>query len=59
MEQSVWVKGCDSGACVEVMALKTIVKVRDSKDKQGSWLTFTHEEWAQFVQATKAGVFDV
>lgn len=50
--------GCDSGACVEVQVLKTIVKIRDSKDPEGPVLKFDLEEWENFQNAVRRGVFD-
>lgn len=50
--------GCDSGACVEVKVLRTVVKIRDSKDPDGPVLKFDLEEWENFQNAVRRGVFD-
>ncbi|HEX6076861.1 MAG TPA: DUF397 domain-containing protein [Micromonosporaceae bacterium] len=55
-----WKKSSRSGtgACVEVRLTETgDVQVRDSKDPNGSVLTFTPAEWDAFVTGTKAGDF--
>jgi hypothetical protein len=41
--------GSDGGDCVEVAASPRTVHVRDSKDRQGPVLGFSHEEWSVFV----------
>lgn len=55
---NVWRKGCDSVNCVEVRILKTIVKIRDSKNPGGPELRFTLEEWEQFKDGINRGAFD-
>jgi hypothetical protein len=54
-----WIKSCESAHCVEVMIQKTQVKLRDSKDPSRPTLTFTHEEWQQFLDGANRGVFDL
>lgn len=49
----------DSGHCVEVAKDKDGVRVRDTKDRQGVVLSFTHEEWIAFLKGVNAGEFDV
>ncbi|SOE07941.1 DUF397 domain-containing protein [Streptomyces sp. Ag109_G2-15] len=40
----------EGGACVEVAANGTAVRVRDSKERSdGPQLAFTHDAWAGFV----------
>lgn len=53
-----WAK-CESGHCVEVLTLTSSVRVRNSMDPGGPWLTFTHEEWDAFIAAAKKGTFDL
>ncbi|MEU3453091.1 DUF397 domain-containing protein [Micromonospora sp. NPDC006766] len=48
-----------SGNCVEVATPPRVVMVRDSKDRQGSPLSFTPEQWADFIEGIRAGKFDV
>jgi hypothetical protein len=61
VEVGVWRKASNSGAngggCVEVARLPAVVAVRDSKDPDGSRLTFSSEEWRAFVAGVKAGEF--
>lgn len=48
------------GECVEVAELPGDGwAVRDSKNPDGPVLAFTREEWAAFVEGTKAGEFDL
>lgn len=56
--QGTWTKGCESAHCVEVQVLKTKVKIRDSKDPNGPVLSFDLEEWENFQNAIRHGVFD-
>ncbi len=56
-----WVKSSysDTGAnCVEVARTASgMVAVRDSKEVEGSTLTFTVEEWGKFVGSMKGDEF--
>ena len=61
---AVWKKSSRSNGnggnnCVEVAFLDTAVAVRDSKDQSGPALMFNPAEWAEFVNAAKAGEFDI
>ena len=61
---AVWKKssrsnGSGGNNCVEVAFLDTVVAVRDSKDQSGPALMFNPAEWAEFVNAAKAGEFDI
>jgi Domain of unknown function (DUF397) len=42
-------------SCVEIAHMPGAVPVRDSKDRRGAALVFTHEAWGAFVGALKAG----
>lgn len=44
--------------CVEVASCDCCVRVRDSKDQSGPFLTFPHDAWTSFVGGVKAGEFD-
>jgi len=58
----VWRKSTKSGqngACVEVANVTGGVLVRDSKDCEGPVLTFTTEEWDEFVDGARKGEFDL
>jgi len=61
-ERLVWRKSTRSGAqggnCVEVAVSNGYVLVRDSKDPDGSRLTFSSAEWAAFIEGAKDGEFD-
>ena len=48
-----WRKSSTSGVnqCVEVCVEADQVRVRDSKDKRGPVLTFSHSEWRAFLAA--------
>lgn len=45
--------------CVEVRFETRCVHVRDSKNRQGPELTFTHPEWLAFLAGVRDGEFDV
>ncbi len=49
--------GANGGGCVEVAQLPPVVAVRDSKDPDGTRLTFSPGEWRAFVAGVKAGEF--
>jgi hypothetical protein len=64
LNDAVWKKSSRSNGnggnnCVEVAILDTVVAVRDSKDQSGPALMFNPAEWAEFVNAAKAGEFDI
>jgi hypothetical protein len=51
---------CGHPGCVEVGAGDDgHVHMRDSKDPDGTVLTFTREEWELFLAGAKAGEFDL
>jgi hypothetical protein len=51
--------GGNGGQCVEVAQnLPGVVAIRDSKNP-GPALVITQEEWATFIDGTKAGEFDL
>jgi uncharacterized protein DUF397 len=45
--------------CVEVALVGDRVAVRDSKDRGGPVLVFTHREWEAFVGGVRFGEFDL
>lgn len=64
LTQATWQKssysGGNGGQCVEVAAnLPGIIAVRDSKNPDHPALIFTPGKWAMFVNAAKAGDFDL
>ncbi|SNY75461.1 DUF397 domain-containing protein [Paractinoplanes atraurantiacus] len=61
---AVWHKstrsGGNGGDCVEVAVnLPGIVAVRDTKDREGAALIFTHSEWVAFLAGVRDGEFDL
>jgi hypothetical protein len=49
----------DTANCVEVRRNGDVVEVRNSKDRTGSVMKFTLDEWAAFVPGAKEGQFDL
>ncbi|MCP9959637.1 DUF397 domain-containing protein [Streptomyces sudanensis] len=49
----VWFKssysGNEGGECLEVATDRTTIRIRDSKERGGPQLAFTHDAWAGFV----------
>ena len=50
---------CESGQCVEVARIGEAFAVRDSKNVSSPILTFAPTAWGDFVEAVRAGEFDV
>lgn len=50
---------CDTSACVEVRVQDGLIQVRDSKDPEGSVLTYTESQWATFVRGATDGEFNI
>ncbi|MEV6232212.1 DUF397 domain-containing protein [Saccharopolyspora shandongensis] len=42
-----------NASCVEVAVTPGVVGVRDTKDRAGGTLTFTHAQWAGFLSALR------
>jgi hypothetical protein len=61
LSRAVWRKSRHSGinGCVEVAVVEHVIAVRDSKDRRGSVLVFTHDEWAAFIAGVRSGDFDL
>lgn len=52
--------GGNGGDCVEVAVnLPGVVAVRDTKDRAGAALVFTHREWRAFLDGVRNGEFDL
>ena len=52
-------RSTQTGNCVEVATnLPDVVAVRDTKDRDGGTLLFTHAEWAAFIGGVRNGEFD-
>jgi hypothetical protein len=50
---------CQGGGCVEVDITSDAVFVRDSKEVNSPVLTFTRQEWNDFLDGVYAGEFDL
>jgi hypothetical protein len=48
-----------NNGCVEVAVTADQVLVRDTKDRPGPVLRFTHDEWRAFLAGAGAGEFDL
>ncbi len=62
MKQPQWRKSTRSsmcGSCVEVAPCANVVKVRDTKDREGGTLVFDAQEWIAFTVRVRAGYFDL
>jgi uncharacterized protein DUF397 len=56
-----WIKASASGAdsnCVELRRHDGLIEVRDSKDREGPVLRFTHAEFAAWLDGANRGEFD-
>jgi hypothetical protein len=61
MNDVMWRKSSRStvGECVEVAVLPDRVLVRDSKDPDGSVLSFAYSQWRAFTGGVTDGEFDL
>ncbi|MGW0803527.1 DUF397 domain-containing protein [Nonomuraea sp. NPDC002799] len=48
-----------NGQCVEVAVVGERIAVRDSKNRAGSVLLFTPDEWRAFTGGVRLGEFDL
>ncbi|MBB5936285.1 DUF397 domain-containing protein [Streptomyces zagrosensis] len=51
--------GSNGGQCVEICTQSKRTCVRDSKDQEGSALSFDASAWSSFVAGVKAGEFAI
>ena len=49
---------CDSGQCVQVGTRGQAILIRSSADPDGTFATFSRDEWHVFVAGVKDGDFD-
>jgi hypothetical protein len=49
----------NNGDCVEVALINGDAAVRDSKSPDGPFLIYTTAQWRSFLDAARAGDFDV
>ncbi|WP_239136679.1 DUF397 domain-containing protein [Sphaerisporangium rufum] len=54
-----WHAACNNGSCVEVAYDDGWVGVRDGKRGDGPVLVYSGPEWISFIDAAKAGRFDL
>lgn len=57
--KAIWRKSKFSGlnGCVEIAVLDGQIGMRDSKDRNGPILLFTHAEWDEFLNGVKRGQY--
>jgi hypothetical protein len=48
-----------SNGCVEVAIRDDGVAVRDSRNRDGAVLKFSHRDWVAFLRGVRAGEFDL
>ena len=60
LSRAAWRKSTRSGnnGCIEVAFVGDQVAIRDSKDRSGPVLQFTHREWEAFLAGVRHGEFD-
>ncbi len=61
MSSTPWVKAAasnDQGSCVEMRRHGELLEVRDTKDRSGPVLRFTHAEFAAWLDGARGGEFD-
>jgi hypothetical protein len=51
-------RDCDGGSCIRVALHKGIIVIGDTKNPEGSVLSYTHYEWVAFLKGIKQGDFD-
>ncbi|GAA0921157.1 DUF397 domain-containing protein [Nonomuraea longicatena] len=62
LSDAVWHKSSLSGngaSCVEVAIGKSVIAVRDTKDREAGMLMFTPDEWRAFIGGVRLGEFDL
>ncbi|WP_117211825.1 DUF397 domain-containing protein [Allorhizocola rhizosphaerae] len=60
-DQLEWVRAddCESNGCVEVAAADGAILIRNSRYPDGARLSFTRQEWLEFVEGVRTGRFVV
>jgi len=46
------------GNCVQVKSQNGMIVIRNSRLADGPYLSYTHDEWAAFLDGAKKGEFD-
>ncbi|GAA0943292.1 DUF397 domain-containing protein [Nonomuraea longicatena] len=62
LSDAAWHKSSLSGdgpSCVEVAIGKSVIAVRDTKDREAGMLMFTPDEWQAFIGGVRLGEFDL
>jgi hypothetical protein len=61
LEPGKWIKSTWScaGDCVEVMNTGDEILVRNSRDRNGPQVSYTHKEWEMFTAGARDGEFDL
>jgi hypothetical protein len=49
----------DTANCVEVQVSHSGVSVRNTRNRDGGTLVFTHPEWSAFIAGVQAGEFNL
>jgi hypothetical protein len=59
-KQSPWrvAKMSGGGNCVQVRSEDDMIVVGNSRQADGPFLSYTHDEWAAFLDGAKKGEFD-
>jgi hypothetical protein len=51
-------RSCQGGACVSVAPAEGMILIGNSKDPDGAAMSYTVDEWREFVTGVKNGDFD-
>jgi hypothetical protein len=51
-------RNCNGGNCIRVAPIAEMIVIGDSKNPDGPLLSYSHAEWAAFVEGVRQGDFD-